>query len=219
MASIFADGRSALIGTGWLSHVPVEWQDALLDACRCYPAEPGRAITDGGEETGGIFAIVSGTASVYSAIGATETPLIHIAGTGFWFGLFPVTNGRPRIIAVTARIPCVIATVAQPKLRVLLDQNAELWRWLNLLSLESAALAVQALTDLYLGDNERRCAAVLLRVAGCREAGRNAPAKADLSQGELASLSNLSRATISLIVSRLAEKGTHCSKLQDDYNT
>src|SRR4051812_38507728 len=78
LASIFADARSALIGTGWLSHVPVEWQDALLDACRCYPAEPGRAITHGGEETGGIFAIVSGTASVYSAIGATETPLIHI---------------------------------------------------------------------------------------------------------------------------------------------
>ena len=31
-----------------------------------------------------------------------------------------------------------------------------MWRWLNLLSLESAALAVQALSDLLISDTERR---------------------------------------------------------------
>jgi CRP-like cAMP-binding protein len=74
-----------------------------------------------------------------------RAPLIHIAGRGFWFGLFPITNGHPRIISVTARTSCVVATIPQTALQSLLHQDAELWRWLNLLSLEGAALAVQAL--------------------------------------------------------------------------
>lgn len=75
-----------------------------------------------------------------------------------------------------------------------------------MLSLESAALAVQALADLYIEDNERRCAAVLLRVAGCRESGAE-PATATLTQDDLASLCNLSRATTSLVVRGLAARG------------
>ena len=81
-----------------------------------------------------------------------------------------------------------------------------MWRWLNLLSIESAALAVQALADLLIGDKDRRCAAVLLRIAGCRDSG-DAPANASLTQEDLAALSNLSRPTVSLVVRRLAARG------------
>jgi CRP/FNR family transcriptional regulator, cyclic AMP receptor protein len=201
-----AQDRSTLIKTGWLSHLPIEIRSQLLDACRCYKVAPGQAVTHGGDVTGGIFCIISGTAGVNSAIGSSEAPLIHIAGAGYWFGLFPITVGRPRIISVTAKTPALVATIPQSVLQSLLDQNAQLWRWLNLLALESAALAVQALADLYIGDNERRCAAILLRIAGCREIGA-APVTATLTQDELASLSNLSRATVSKVVRNLAASG------------
>ena len=206
MRAIKPEDASLLSRTGWLSHIPVDCQDAVLDECLCYATNAGQAITHGGEETGGMFGIVSGTVGVYSAVGSSEAPLIHIAGPAFWFGLFPITNGRPRIISVSARTPCVVAQIPQTALQALLDRKPERWRWLNLLSLENAALAVQALADLLISDNERRCAAVLLRVAGCRESG-DAAANASLTQYELATLSNLSRPTVSLVVRSLSARG------------
>ncbi len=77
---------------------------------------------------------------------------------------------------------------------------------MNLLSLESAALAVQALADLLIGDKDRRCAATLLRIAGCRDAG-DIPVQAGLTQDELAALSSVSRPTVNLVVRRLAARG------------
>lgn len=153
-----------------------------------------------------MFGIVSGVVGVYSAVGSSDGPLIHIAGAAFWFGLFPVTNGHPRIISVTAQTPCVVARVPQLALQSFLERRPEMWRWLNLLSLESAKLAVQALADVLIRDKERRCAAVLLRIAGCRETG-DGPVSATLTQDELAALSNLSRPTVSLVVRQLAERG------------
>ena len=201
------DGVAALLSqTGWLSHIPKNIRDEFLNLCRCYKAGPAQAITHGGEESGGIFGIVSGVAGVYSATGSSEGPLIHIAGRSFWFGLFPVTNGRPRIISVTARNTCLVARISQFDLQGMLERNPEMWRWLNLLSLESAALAVQALSDLLISDTERRCATVLLRIAGCRESG-DAPADAILTQADLAALSNLSRPTVSLVVQSLVRRG------------
>jgi CRP-like cAMP-binding protein len=97
----------------------------------------------------------------------------------------------------------MVAHLPQASLQKILDRKPEMWRWLNLLSLESAALAVQALTDVLINDKERRCAAVLLRTAGCRDSG-DVPATARLTQDELAALSNVSRPTVSTVVRRLA---------------
>ena len=206
MRTIPGEAASLLSNFGWLNHIPTDYRDDLLDVCRCYDLRPGQAITHGGDETGGLFGIVSGFAGVYSAIGSSEGPLIHIAGTGFWFGLFPVTIGRARILSVSTRTPCVVARIPQVALQDLLERKPEMWRWLNLLSLESAALAVQALADILINDNQRRCGAVLLRVAGCREC-RDVPVSAHLTQDDLAALSNLSRPTVSLVVRHLAAHG------------
>lgn len=206
MRGIPAEAASFFGQTGWLSHVPEEFREVFLGSCLCRGMKAGQAITHGGEETGGVFGIVSGSAGVFSAIGSSEGPLIHIAAAGFWFGLFPVVNGHPRIISVTTRTPCVVAQMPKDVLQSILERTPEMWRWLNLLSLEGAALAVQALADLHISDSERRCVAVLLRIAGCRESG-DGPAIADLTQDDLAALSNLSRPTVSVIVRSLADRG------------
>jgi len=206
MGSLPTGAVLALEQTGWLSRVPQSVRAMLLNSCLSYKLTAGEAITQGGEETGGIFGIASGTAGVYSAIGSSEGPLIHIAGTGYWFGLFPLTSGRPRIIAVTARSPCVVAQLPQSILQGMLEQDPSLWRWLCLLALESAALSVQGLADQLIDDAERRCAAILLRVADCRESG-DAPSTAFLTQYDLAALGNLSRPSVSLAVRSLSARG------------
>ncbi len=206
MRAILAEAASIVSHTGWLSQVPDDFREALLKRCVYCEKQNGQTITHGGDEAAGMFGVVSGSVGVYAAIGSSEAPLIHIGGPAFWFGFYPIANGSPRIISVTARTRCAVAHIPGGALQLLLDQEPERWRWLNLLSLESAALAVQALSDLLIRDNERRCAAVLLRVAGCRGAG-NAPADANLTQDDLAQLSNLSRPTVSLILGRLADQG------------
>ncbi len=206
MRTIPSEAAFYLANTGWLSRIPKAFQDEILDACLCYELDQGQAIAHGGDESGGMFGIVSGAACVYSAVGSSDGPLIHIAGAAFWFGIFPVTNGQPRMISVTAQTRCQVARMPQAALQSLLERKPEMWRWLSLLSLESARLAVQALADVLIRDNERRCAAVLLRVAGCRECG-DQPASAILTQDDLAALSNLSRPTVSLVLRHLAERG------------
>jgi CRP/FNR family transcriptional regulator, cyclic AMP receptor protein len=101
---------------GWLSQIPNALRGDVLNVCLCYDLDSDQAITHGGEETGGLFGIISGTASVFSTFGP-DGALIHVAGPGFWFGLFPITNGRPRIISVVARTPCVVANLPQVSLQ------------------------------------------------------------------------------------------------------
>ena len=202
MRAISRKHATVLSEKGWLSQIPNALRGDVLSACLCYDLDSRQAITHGGEVTGGLFGIISGTAGVFSTFGP-DGPLIHVAGPAFWFGLFPITNGRPRIISVIARTPCVVAHLPQASLQKVLNRKPEMWRWLNLLSLESAVLAIQALTDVLINDKERRCAAALLRTAGCRDSG-NAPTTARLTQDDLAVLSNVSRATVSVVVRRLA---------------
>jgi CRP/FNR family transcriptional regulator, cyclic AMP receptor protein len=155
---------------GWLSQIPNALRGDILNVCLCDDLDTGQTITHGGEVTGGLFGIISGTASVFSTLGP-DGPLIHVAGPAFWFGLFPITNGRPRILSVIARTPCVVARLPQASLQKVLNRKPEMWRWLNSLSLESAQLAIQALTDVLINDKERRCAAALLRTAGWKRSG------------------------------------------------
>jgi CRP/FNR family transcriptional regulator, cyclic AMP receptor protein len=132
--------------------------------------------------------------------------LIHIAPAPFWLGLNPLINHLPRLVSVTARSRCLVTRAPQHRLVALLAENPLWWRFNALQLLEAMWLASQIATDLLIPDSRRRCVAVLLRIAGRRDAGAD-PVKAVMTQDELAGMANLSRQTIGPILRTLAEDG------------
>jgi CRP-like cAMP-binding protein len=75
--------------------------------------------------------------------------------------------------------------------------------------LEYGDLTVTIAADLMIRDSERRCAAALLRLAGCRYAGPQdvTPVEVPLTQNELAGAANLSRNSVGTMLQRLATRG------------
>jgi CRP/FNR family transcriptional regulator, cyclic AMP receptor protein len=70
-------------------------------------------------------------------------------------------------------------------------------------------VTVTIAADLMIRDSERRCAAVLSRLAGCRHAGPQdvTAVEVPLMQNELAGAANLSRNSVGTMLQRLASRG------------
>ena len=77
------------------------------------------------------------------------------------------------------------------------QRDAEAWRWLAMLALMQNAVAFGMLDDLLIRDADRRCGAILLRLAGCRGPfAMNDPEDVFATQEQLAEMCNLSRTSL-----------------------
>ena len=166
----------------------------------------GETLIWGGDREGGILGLAEGSVSVSSSSGAADVAPIHIVRPPFWFGLNPIVAGAARNVTVTARSECLVAQVSQHALVAILAERPEYWRLTGQLLVDTVAIAVQAVDDLMLRDNRRRCIAVLLRIADCRNSG-DVAVEADIGQEELAAMANLSRQTVGPILHELARAG------------
>ena len=94
-------------------------------------------------------------------------------------------------------------------MRTLLDQRPVWWRELTRLSIIYGDIAQTVAADLLIRDNERRCAAVLLRLGGRRFPGPDdgEPIDVPVTQGELAGAANLSRNSIGTMLKKLKARG------------
>lgn len=199
-------GTVVLKQRGWFSRTPPEFQTTLLARCNWDIFAAGETLIWGGDREGGIFGLAEGSVSVSAAGGAADVAPIHIVRPPFWFGLNPIVAGEARNVTVTARSECLVAQAPQHVLAAIMAERPEYWRLTGQLLVDTVAIAVQAVADLMLRDNRRRCIAVLLRVADCRNFG-DAPVKADIAQEELAAMSNLSRQTVGPILHELERSG------------
>lgn len=68
------------------------------------------------------------------------------------------------------------------------------------------AMGVQGISDLLLPSQERRCAAVILRLAGSRNSGEE-PNDIHCTHEELATMCNLSRPYLSTLLKRFEAQG------------
>ena len=196
----------ALCTAGWLSSTAPVFQDAVLAQCQWRSFGAAETISHGGDTSGGMFGIALGSFSALPAVGAADTPIIHIGSGPFWYGTNPLNHAVPRSMSVVTRSPCIVASIPQHALLSLLADDPAHWRYFFENVSEILALVSQIATDLILPDSLRRCIAVLLRVAGSRNSGM-APTVAEMTQDELAGMANMSRQTTGAIVRRLSAKG------------
>lgn len=198
-----------LLQNGWLQHAPPEFGATFLAHCHWRSVAAGVAISHAGDHGRAIIGLARGVVSVFTSLSAPDTPIVNLAHPGTWFGYVPMFTKLPRGVSITARTDIRLAHIAQAEVENLLAVRPEWWRHFAALGIIYAHGAVTVAADLMIRDSRRRCVASILRLADCRFADRPGarPIEAPVTQEELASISNLSRTSVSTIVRDLEAEG------------
>ena len=186
---------------GWLSRTPPDFRDAILANAVWTRFDADAAITHGGD-SGGLWAIAEGQAVVLPAVAGPAHGVIHIARAPFWFGSIPLIAGEGRVAAVTARTPCIAATIPHDHVRQLLAREPGWWQHIALHMQQLFVVALQALCDAHIRSSDARCAAVLLRLSQGLDSSASAQ-PVICTQAELADMCNLSRQALVPVLDRL----------------
>jgi CRP-like cAMP-binding protein len=194
---------------GWLKGAPADFRIAILESATNKQFGINATIWQAGDTGLGLIGIRSGSAGVLHAIAAPGTHFLHIVGPGDWTGEGPLLSGKPKTLTLVARTPVDVAIVAQHKIRTLLGSRPDYWQQIGRLALYNSLLVSVIASDLMIPKSRSRCAATLLRLAGCRFDGpKTAIAPIiTIAQDELAAMANLTRHTAGPILHGFAAAG------------
>jgi CRP-like cAMP-binding protein len=198
-----------LAAIGWLREAPADFNLSLLDAASTRHFDPGSTIWQAGDTDFGLLGIRSGNAGVLHSMSTPGSPFGHIVGPGYWTGEGPLLSGKPKALTLVARTHVEIAVVAHRHVRSLLTSRPDYWQQIGRLALINGHLSSVIASDLMIPNSRRRCAATLLRLAGCRfERLHTATAPTiAIAQDELAAMANLTRHTTAPILHGFAAAG------------
>jgi CRP/FNR family cyclic AMP-dependent transcriptional regulator len=204
------DGKDLFRYQGWLASTVPPFCEAVLSECQWHKVEAGAPISRGGDAIGGIYGVARGSVGIIPALGTSDAGLIHIDRAPFWYGLQPFLTGEGRQVTVLARSECNTAHVSQSALARVLAEQPVGWQMLLIQQVALNAMSIQAISDLLLPDRDRRCAGVLLRVAGARNLGSSHHLEAPevhCTHEELAAMCNLSRQTVNDVLKGFERRG------------
>jgi CRP/FNR family transcriptional regulator, cyclic AMP receptor protein len=165
------EGLRAVTSQGWLSSTSLEFQRAMLAGCDCLPLEAGAPLQVGGEDHGEMIGLAQGILALRTTLGPADTAIMHFAHPVFWLGYVPTLFKQPRRVAAAAKTRAWLVRVPEATIRWTLKENPHWWAFFLQPLLEYGDLTVTIAADLMIRDSDRRCAAALVRLAGCRYAG------------------------------------------------
>ena len=198
-----------VLSRGWLSLTPRSFQRDVLDRCFLVRFEAGEFIYVVGDPPGGMFGLVSGGVSVSIAPGERGPYFAHFAQPGTWMGEAAAITGQPRRVGLSATREAELLHLPLQEIHEIVDRNPEAWRLFALITIGHLDMAIGASDDLMIRDHVKRCVAVLLRLGGCRHASPAdfPPIEIDVSQEEMAVLSNVARTTAGAVLRKLEASG------------
>lgn len=192
---------------GWLSRMPAPFRSALLDVARVRQYETGEVLFAVGDQPGGLYGLESGCLGLESAQSDCPPQKTFLVHPGTWIGEGPVAGLDVRMIGAWATRPSTVVAIEIAAFRRVAAHTPTLWRHLALLSLENNGRAIGLAQDLMLRGSRERLAALLVRLAGLRDAHPPAPAVVDATQSEIAAMANLSRSVVSSLLLKMELEG------------
>ncbi|WP_421695461.1 Crp/Fnr family transcriptional regulator [Aestuariivirga sp.] len=204
-----ADAKAQLQRIGWLAQLPEPFRHNLLGRCRLQKVEGGKRVYGLDDPPGGIYGVASGSVSMSLAPQERGPYFGHLMGPGSWFGLAAAVYKQSRVVGATATRASILLLLPMAEFDALVAENPASWRFFTAMALMNASISMNAADDLLIRDTSRRCIATLLRLAGLRNtAGLTPPlSEVDVTQEELAYLSNLSRNAAGLLLRDLQKRG------------
>jgi CRP/FNR family transcriptional regulator, cyclic AMP receptor protein len=201
--------REIVLRQGWLSQTPPWFQSGVLDRCQLRHFKTGESIYSIGDPPGGMFGLVAGGLNLLIAPNERGPYFTHVARPGAWFGEAAAFTGQPRRVGLTAARDSELLHLPLHAIREIVENNPVAWRYFALVTIGHLDLAIGAHDDLMIRDHVKRCVAVLLRLGGCRLSSppNSLPIEIDLSQEDIAFMSNLSRTTAGAVLRKLEAMG------------
>jgi CRP-like cAMP-binding protein len=134
--------------------------------------------------------------------------MLSLFHEGSWLGEVELFSNMGRMTTLTAIRPTRYLHLSSASIEEIARENSEIWRALGHLAAEHVALAVSGLDDLTIRSSFTRLVAVLLRLSGARLEILSGPvaAKLDVTQAELAQLTNLSRSVVGEILVEMEQR-------------
>lgn len=194
-----------LATNGWLAAASPALREAILGHGRWGELGPGEQVHVAGDERVGMWGIANGQVGIISAVNASEAPTGYVYRPGDWGGYAPLL-GSPRRGDAVARTAVVILFVPYQTMQRMLVETPAWWADVARLALHDVARYGSWGTDLLLRDSRARVAAILLHLAGSRQAGLE-PAEVVVSQSELGDMTNLSRHPVSIVLNDFEAAG------------
>lgn len=203
------DAREIAETRGWLSQTPEDFRRAVLNRVSLQAYRPGQSIYSIDDPPGGMYGLVSGSVKITVAPGDDVPVLAHVMTPGTWSGYGPAVTGCSRIAGLSAGRNCQALFLPLHAINEIAARDPLTWRYIAALVLSDLKISVGAMDDLMIRDEFRRMIAVLLRAGGFRHGGgsEKGPVWLDLSQSELAAMSNLARSTAGTFLHRLEAEG------------
>jgi CRP-like cAMP-binding protein len=178
---------------GWLSEHPSSFRTRLLDLAIPTVVSPGLAVFREGEESDGLFGVVSGAVGVEGGHRRQSPLLGHIMRSGEWFGIKAVLLGGARGLTYRAIEPTALVVVSNARLLPLMRKDPDLALRVGQLAEIGNRLGAWAVRDLLTPNASRRLAAVLYRALGMGEVAPDDPRGFWLTHQQLGEMANLSR--------------------------
>jgi CRP/FNR family cyclic AMP-dependent transcriptional regulator len=212
-----SEAREFMRLTGWLSRTPEEFSSRLLRDCKLLSFAADHSVYDLDDPPGGLYGLVTGRVGVWIAPQERGPYLGHLMRPGHWFGLASALNRQARAIGLRTLRPSQLLLLPLARLDALVSEDSGAWRYFTGLAEMNSSTAMAAVDDLLIRNPARRCAAVLLRLAGLRNPLDDTPAvgDVDITQEELAHLSNLSRSSVGTALRVFQRRGLVQLSYQD----
>jgi len=204
--TLTGEDRRILTTAGWLSLCEPAFVEAVLGKTRIQVLEPGEHLYRPGDPSNGIFGLLSGAFAVSFVVPEFGPTVSHIMLPGAWFGETAFAR-KPRNTGVHAMRATRAVFLAMRDIDALVQEEPSRWVDFARLAVLNGELAMGAAYDLMLRDPLHRCAATLLRLAGLRHGQplAHGQVELDISQADLAHMTNLSRNSVGAILRILRE--------------
>ena len=203
------EARRTATERGWLSLTPPAFQQSVLKRTSLRTLKIGETLHYAGDDSIGIYGILTGRLQVELAGENTDPFLIHVLRPGAWIGEGPSITGRPRVVTLTAATACELLFLPQTAASDIVMQDPASWRFFVIPLQWHFETALGAIGDMVLRDYNKRIVASLLRLGGLRtgEAPPRGRIEIEVSQEEIAVMTNVARVTAGLVLRKLAKAG------------
>lgn len=202
------EARNLLRRHGWLSRTTTDFREAVLLKSQFRRLPAGETLFLAGEEPRGLYGLSTGALGAFIAPDDMLPVFAHFFQPGSWFGEIPALTGRHHVVGLQTTRETALLHLPMHALNELLSARPQYWKFLGQLAAEHVEVAVGVVGDLMRRDNKQRFIALLMRLAGCRTStgAHWTPLEVDISQEDLATISNLARTTVNGILTQLEDE-------------
>jgi CRP/FNR family cyclic AMP-dependent transcriptional regulator len=198
-----------LDSSAWLMLLPQTVREKLLDACVVQDISRGKVLYRFGDIPDGIYGLVSGCIHMETLQSDHGPTMLNLFHAGSWLGEVEMFSNMHRLTTLTARRNCRYRYLSSNALKKMGNAHPEVWKALGHLAAEKLCLAVAAIDDLSNRSSYCRLVAILLRLSGARidPLPNHVVTDLDITQSELAQMSNLSRSMIFELLNEMENEG------------